>query len=228
METKSVSTINTNTELSWLLCILIADKSGSMSGEPIEQVNKCISELLNQLHLDDNARLVTEICIIEFSDTVNIIQSFASIETVGSPHLIAGGVSSFNQAVIAALEEIENRRKYYIEQGIKVMIPWIFAITDGLPTDSQYEEYARDAIKHKLNYSKKKLHFFILGVGGDDIQYLTNYPCDICIAADRMDFTEAYKWLGNSLCTCSSGMTYSDSDAYNDLLTYQSLHIHQR
>ena len=210
-----------NSELPKLLCSVIIDKSGSMEGLAIDQVNNSICELINILQLDECAKLNTELCIIEFSDTVSICQPFSLITKIKPPHFEASGMSSFNQAILEGIIQLKNRKKHYLELGFDVYRPWLFAITDGYPTDVEYEKQVREVLEHEIN--NHKLMAALLGITGADMRHLESYPCNLCVEADRSEFFDSFKWLGNSLCVCSKGIEYSDHDAINDISSFHSM-----
>lgn len=91
-----------------LSLIAVVDRSGSMSGEPIERVKEGLREVLRQMGPDDRIGIV-----IYGSDTV--------------VHLPVTDVDGHREAIRAAIESIEINGSTYMEAGLKLGYETAFA-----------------------------------------------------------------------------------------------------
>jgi uncharacterized protein YegL len=97
-----------------------------------------------------------------------------------------------------ALDVLNERKKFYKQNGIPYYQPWLILMTDGKPTDN----YFAAAESAKKLVAERKLNF--LGVGiGDGFDYSTlrsilpaKYPP---LKLKESDFKEFFKWLSASM-----------------------------
>ena len=67
------------------LCILVLDVSGSMSGKPIEELNKGLQDFYNEISSDDTTSQRLEVSLITFSHVVQTLQEPALVENFTMP-----------------------------------------------------------------------------------------------------------------------------------------------
>lgn len=183
--------------------ILLLDTSGSMSGEPIEQLNMGISAFKDDLLKDTQATLSVELSIITFGKTVKIIQNFTSIDEFKPPILEASGVTPMGEAIESALDLLEERKRVYKDNGIAYYRPWIFLITDGAPTDNWQMATQR---LHEAEAQRRCL-FFAVAVEGADINKLRQIalPDRPPVLLNGLDFRDLFIWLSSSMKRVSGG-----------------------
>ncbi|MEL4897185.1 vWA domain-containing protein [Crocosphaera sp. Alani8] len=182
--------------------VLLLDTSGSMSGQPIRELNEGLKAFKSSLMQDTLASQRVELEIITFGETVTTIQEFVTIDDFDPPELKTSGRTPMGQAIITALDSIEKRKAIYKNNDIQYYRPWVFLITDGAPTDS----WQRAASELKDAEADKKLVFFAVGVEGADFNTLKE------IASARpplqlkgLDFREMFVWLSTSVQQVSTG-----------------------
>ena len=90
--------------------VLLVDTSGSMSGAPIEELNRGLREFGNALQEDSLALGRAEVCIISFNSSVETEMGFRPAVDYEAPTLSASGLTSFNEAIQAGLDAIESIR----------------------------------------------------------------------------------------------------------------------
>lgn len=85
------------------------------------------------------------------------------------PRFEANGNTPMGEAVVKAVEILEERKLAIRSAGVSLYRPWVFLITDGAPTDHQthFWRQATDLI-HEGEASKKLLFF---GVGVQDADF---------------------------------------------------------
>jgi len=116
-------------------CILLLDTSGSMSGEPLRQLNEGYAKFINELIDDPLAAKRVEVCVVNFGP-VQMHQDFSTPDEIHPEDLTVTGDTPMGAAIEFALEELKARKTVYQEAGVSYYRPWVFLITDGAPTDS--------------------------------------------------------------------------------------------
>jgi uncharacterized protein YegL len=144
--------------------IFVLDKSGSMSGDKIEQLKTAFKEIINQLRPTDSFNIIMfDNKITKYKSELIGVSSKNKSETVEYINDIgAGGSTNINEALETALD------MFTISE---TKMPIIVMLTDGLPTAGVTNtKTIRENIKNK-NIAKVSL--FCLGFGFDvDFEFL--------------------------------------------------------
>jgi len=189
-----------------IACVLLVDTSGSMSGQAIAQLNEGLRTFGEALREDSKAYGCADICVISFNSKVEVVVPFCAACDYAVPTLSAGGLTALNEAVITGLDAIEQRKQEYKDIGVDYWRPWIFLMTDGVPTDTEYEADAQRRLQEALQ--QKKINFFPMGIGnGADLKKLKTYTKDgsgIVMKAEKERFKEAFVWLSSSMSVISN------------------------
>ena len=97
------------------------------------------------------------------------------------------------------------RKQEYKEIGVDYWRPWIFLLTDGVPTDDEFYQDAQQRLQEALR--DKKINFFPMGIGsGADTQTLRSYTMNgtgMVLKAEKEHFREAFVWLSSSMSVVS-------------------------
>lgn len=195
--------------------IILVDSSGSMDGEPINELNEGLKLFKKELMKNELASKRVELAVISFdSEIKNLTDGFVSPKNFQPVEIEAGGVTRMCEAIKLAHSLIEIRKQQYKDGGVQYYRPWIVLITDGVPTDP--EGYALDfdspqftetANIVRLGNDAKKFSFFAIGVGNDvDMDALsrissTKRPPK---KLSGLKFKELFQWLSDSASTRSS------------------------
>lgn len=183
--------------------VILVDNSGSMDGAPIDELNQGLINFGNALLEDSLARGRADVCIISFNSNVRTEMSFRPAADYTPPVLSAGGLTVLNQAIINGLDVIEMRKAQYKKQGVSYYRPWLFLLTDGAPTDSEYESDAKEKLRSAI--ANKKIVYMPMGIGqyADTKKLQEYYPEDtkakVVLKADANRFKEAFVWLSSSI-----------------------------
>ena len=184
-----------------LACVLLLDTSGSMQGTPIESLNQALQEFKDKVSLDKMAQKRVDIAIVEFNDTVNVVQEFTPILEMTPVRLVADGGTSMGAGINKAIDMVKDRNHFYAEMGTPCFKPWIFMITDGAATDDI--ERARQRIQEEESKGKHgKLKFFALGVAGYDKNTLFTLTKRVLELRDT-DFSGIFNWMSDSMVAIS-------------------------
>lgn len=186
---------------------LVLDTSGSMCGEPIEQLNAGIQLFIDEVKRDDLARWSVDLAVYTAGGSADRIQSFIGVEQIaGFAPLDASGSTPLGQATRMALDDLEARKKSYRDAGVPYYQPWLVLISDGAPTDS-WQEVARRA---KDLSSGHKLVSLPIGVQRADLDVLSQFSSRPAVALDGLKFRELFQWLSASMARVSAS-TSSDT-----------------
>ncbi|QFS47691.1 vWA domain-containing protein [Nostoc sphaeroides] len=183
--------------------ILLLDTSGSMSGQPIQELNRGLAAFKQDVLKDSQASLSVEVAIITFGPIVKLTQDFVTIDQFTPPTLEVDGRTPMGAAIEYALDFLESRKQTYKDNGILYYRPWVFLITDGAPNDS-WESAAQ---RLRQAEAQSRLSFFAVGVKGADMNILKQIspPQRPPVRLDGLDFREMFVWLSASMKRVSSG-----------------------
>ena len=184
-----------------LACVLLLDTSGSMYGEPIESLNKALREFKQKVSMDEMAKKRVDIAIVEFNSSARLVQDFTPISQMEPITLEADGVTAMGEGINLAIDIIKERNRFYNSLGTPVFKPWIFMITDGLPTDD-ISEAARRIAEEESKGSGGKLKFFALGVSDYDKDTLFKLTKRVMELSDT-DFAGIFDWMSESMVAIS-------------------------
>ena len=181
--------------------ILLLDVSGSMSGQPIQELNRGLAAFKKDVVKDSQAALSVEVAIVSFGP-VRLTQDFVTIENFTPPELKSDGLTPMGEAIEYALDLLESRKTAYKDNGILYYRPWVFLITDGAPTDDW--KYAAQRVKEAE--ASRRLCFFAVGVQGADFDTLKQIaPERPPVMLNGLDFRSLFVWLSTSMKRVSSG-----------------------
>ena len=186
---------------------LVLDTSGSMWGEPIEQLNAGIQLFIDEVKRDDLARWSVDLAVYTAGGSADCIQSFIGAEQIaGFAPLDASGGTPLGQATRMALDDLETRKKSYRDAGVPYYQPWLVLISDGAP-DYGWQDAARRA---STLSAQRKLVSLPIGVQGADLSVLSQFSNKPAVALDGLKFRELFQWLSASMARVSAS-TSSDA-----------------
>ena len=186
---------------------LVLDTSGSMFGEPINQLNAGIQIFIDEVKRDDLARWSVDLAVYTVGGSADCIQDFIGIEQIaGVAPLGASGRTPLGAATKMALNDLEGRKRAYRNAGVPYYQPWLVLISDGAPTDS-WQESARRASDLS---AQRKLVSLPIGVNGADLGTLSCFSTKQAVALDGLKFRELFEWLSASMARVSAS-TSSDA-----------------
>ena len=176
--------------------ILLLDTSLSMSGDPIEALNRGIQIFKQDVLRDTKAALSVEVAIVTFGP-IRLRQDFVTIDRFDPPSLIADGGTPIGAAIEYALDLLEDRKETYKTNGIQYYRPWIFLITDGAPTDS----WEMAAQRLRAAEARRRLLFFSVAVEGANMYTLGQIasPDRPPVKLNGLNFGGLFEWLSTSM-----------------------------
>ncbi len=182
---------------------ILADTSGSMRGDKINELNLAIREMISALIAADDIRGKFQICIITFGGEVKTIQELADVDSISLSELTASGNTPMGHAFAVLKDMIEDRNIV----TSRAYTPTIVLISDGIPTDCSEGMYQR---KNYFDWEPlKELHSgdrsskcqrLALGIGEDadaDMlkAFIDNPEIPVIKTKDASGITKFFRWV---------------------------------
>lgn len=182
-------------------CMVVLDTSYSMSGAPIEQLNRGFERFLHALRDDEVAACSVEVGVITAGGRVSEQLPFTTAMNIDRcDTLSAGGGTPLGEGVEYALKALEQRKAQYRQTGVAYYQPWLVVISDGTPTDS----WRLAAQKAKQLSTERKLVALMVGVEGAQMDILNQFSSRPAIKLDGLKFAEFFEWLSASMSRVSA------------------------
>lgn len=146
-------------------CVLLVDTSAAMEGDLILDLNRSINYFIDLLRRDEKLWNCTDICVIRFDSRVKIEKAFASVNLMMPPVMSASDLYDcvMNEAIITALDVINQRKEDYRKAGVDFWRPWLFLVTGFLPTDQEYADAAVRRLQESIQ--GKKINYLQIHCG---------------------------------------------------------------
>jgi uncharacterized protein YegL len=188
--------LNPTSRVPVALCL---DISGSMTGEPIDELNEGIRLFFDALCSDVIAKTSAEVAIVTFSNQPEIKLDFQNLDRIEAPPtLTAGGYTDLGGGVSMALDKLETRKNEYKQAGIDYFQPWLVLMTDGQPTTENHLLASTRTLELE---AQGKLVVFPIGVGSAaDMKVLSMFSKRRQPLRLRgLNFPEFFEWLSKSV-----------------------------
>lgn len=186
---------NTNQRLP---CVVLLDGSTSMDGKAINNLNEGLSVLERELKADDIASLRVQLLILRIGghNDVEVLTDWTDAIDFSAPLIEANGTTPLGEGVKVALQKLEEQKKRYKDNQITYNRPWLFMITDGAPTDPNWEKAAEKAVESEM---KGKVVVFPIGTEHADFDTLNKFSSRGALMLKDLDFKELFVWLSQSV-----------------------------
>ena len=198
---------NPNTRIP--ICIAL-DVSGSMIGTKIDELNRGVKIFLDSIHEDETTRYSADIAILTFGGTVEKVLDFGGGKGgywwhFKLPKFLARGGTPMGEAVLEALDMLEDRKKQYQKNAVTYWQPWLVLMTDGAATDGEHalpNKVAMAAEKTCDLVKNKKLTLFSIIIEPGTPDELEKF-CGKLAPLDGVKFEEFFVWLSQSVSVVS-------------------------
>ena len=180
---------------------ILADCSGSMAGDPIEQVKQGIRTLHDNLMDDPSAKETAYLSVITFDSSARQLTPLTELNKFTPPDLQAGGSTAYGAALKTLLDCVSKEVKKSAP-GSEVKGDWkplIFIFTDGEPTDS-WETYADDVKQKRLG------NVIAIGCGAANPDVLKRTTESVMMMTDTSaeGFKAFFAWMSSSISQTSA------------------------
>ena len=188
---------------------LCLDISGSMDGDPIDELNKGVRLFYDAINEDEVAAYSAEISIVTFGGTkAECLADFASLQLQPQPPVLSAyGMTPMGEAVNLGLDLLEKRKDEYKDAGVDYFQPWLVLMTDGQPNGDN-REFSRAVNRTVELVNAKKLTVFPIGIGREaDMNALAKFsPKRPPLRLQGMKFKEFFQWLSKSVSKTSQSI----------------------
>lgn len=205
--------------------ILLLDTSGSMSGDPIKELNAGLKQFIQETSNDEAASMSVELEVITFDTQVNIAMPFTPICDVekNPAPLTTYGSTSMGGALTLAADELKKRRQIYQDNGIPSYKPWVVLMTDGCPNDN----WEAPAAQMRALAEQNRITFVgvEIGKGVDHATMCKIMPAvnPMLAKLDGLKFKDFFRWLTDSMgALSSSAISDQDNLRFDDISTWGS------
>ncbi|WP_235620585.1 MULTISPECIES: vWA domain-containing protein [Mycolicibacter] len=193
-------------------CVVLADVSGSMDGEPIAALERGFAAFTEYLHNEALASKRVEVAVVTFGTVATVLVPMQEARTLQPVQFTAGGTTNLAAGINLALDIIEDRKHAYKVAGLQYYRPWILVLTDGKPNLDGF-----DAAVARLNAAETARGVTVFAVGaGPRVNYqqlgrlsLQRSPAPL----DGLKYEELFEWLSASLSNVSNSAEFGHSDA---------------
>jgi uncharacterized protein YegL len=181
---------------------ILADCSGSMSGDPIEAVKQGIRLLHSNLMGDPSAVESAYLSVITFDSGARQVVPLTEVAAFNPPDLQASGTTALGAALKLLIDcmNTEVRRTTGDQKGD--WKPLVFLLTDGNPTDS-WQSYASQIKQNKPTPA----NIIAVGCGdGVDTSILKQITEQVLLLKDMSgdSFAAFFKWVSASVSQTSA------------------------
>jgi len=153
--------------------VLLLDTSGSMAGQPIDELNKALVKLKEDILNEPTLSSRLEIGIVAFDDDARVERAIDLVTPeTDLPILNVGGTTNLVAGMNKAIEIVSDRKSFYKSNGEQYYRPFIVLFTDGAPTNTPEEIEQLDQTIQQMS-DEKRFVFLPFGVGGADMQLLS-------------------------------------------------------
>ena len=183
------------------VCFVI-DRSGSMSGTPIDNLNDGLKVFEQQISNDTITASRLDISIVSFGSDTKLERDFGLIDEAEMPIIGISGSTRLVDGVRHGIKQINERKAWYKSTGQTYYRPYLILMTDGGPDSDQDVDGLANEIKQLAN--NKNLNFWPIGVQGADMNMLAKIAVPGVGASlppmmlDGLNFVELFKFLSAS------------------------------
>lgn len=189
---------------------LLLDTSGSMTGEPIEQVKNGVQSLVAALRRDPQALETAYLSVITFDSTARQVVALSDLASFQPPDLKASGTTALGPALELVADCVARE---LVKSSPEIKGDWkpmLFIMTDGVP-DSGWE-------RGLLRFRAEKWGVVIgcaIGANGDRkvLEEIAGPERVVVMeTADSASFMAFFKWVSASIATGSQRVDLNKKD----------------
>lgn len=183
-------------------CVLVVDKSSSMAGEKIAQLNAGLAAFEKFLKADKLTAANAEFAVVSVGDTVEVEVEFTPGASLTPPVLTAYGNTPLGGGLQTAVQLLLERLALYRKLELEHHTPWLMVITDGGENVDPERFAAAGTLIRNLERAGK-LRVYAVGVDGADMAQLQTLTNERPYQLRGLEWKACFAWLYRSLRTVS-------------------------
>lgn len=153
-------------------CVFLIDRSRSISPKALTRAERMIQDFCNDLESTDFIQNA-EICVISYASDVIVDVDFCESSRVKIPAHMPSGDAVFNEALLLALDKLEQKQAEYSSCGKHCRVPYIFAVGTGTSTDPELKTAVIERMQQLV--AQRSLCFYAVGCGMVDVAQFCSY-----------------------------------------------------
>ena len=186
---------------------LLLDTSGSMSGEPIEQVKNGVQMLVAALRQDPYALETAWLSVITFSSSADVAVPLTELTAFQPPSISASGGTSLGEGLAKVADCVSKDLVKTTATTKGDWRPMVFLMTDGAPTDDWQKGLTR---------FKQEKWGVVVGCcvdNGDEtiLKQITESVVKLN-TSDSASIKAFFKWISSSISQGSKSVEQSGKD----------------
>lgn len=188
----------------------LIDVSESMVGEPIEQVENGMRNIIQELRTDPYALETVFVSVIAFAGKAKSLSPLTELYKFYPPKFPIGGGTSLGTALNFLMDDIDKSVQKTTVEMKGDWKPIVFLFTDGAPTDNP-----STAIDRWQKHFSRKSNLVCISIGDNaDTQLLGRLTKDVLRLnnTDEVSFKAFFKWVTASIKTSSVSVTDAGID----------------
>jgi uncharacterized protein YegL len=197
------------------LLTIVADKSGSMIGPSINEVNDGTALLARTCREDLLTRDSLHVQLVTFGESIQVYP-FTPITRFNPPPMVASGRTPMAEALLEAVPRTERYRKLLWDADVEVLKPLYFVFSDGCPTSLPDMIAEATACVAQVERTRRGA-FYAFGVDELAVAAMRPFfprPVHLLPGADFLAF---FRIISLSLQRVSSGYVSEDYDLTSDI-----------
>ncbi len=182
--------------------VFVIDRSGSMSGSPIDELNRGMQEFQKEILNDPVASSRLDVAIVSFGSDTKVERDFALLDEGDIPTIGISGSTRLVDGMREGMKVLKDRKDWYKQTEQTFYRPYVILITDGGPDPGQDVDGLASEIRREAN--AKGLCFWPIGVTAADMNMLNkiavpDVPGNLPpLKLDGLKFVELFQWLSSS------------------------------
>ncbi len=190
----------------------LIDVSESMIGEPIENVQKGLRSIIQELRTDPYALETAFISVIAFAGKPMEMSGLTELYMFYPPILNIGGGTAIGRALEFLMDKLDSDVKRTTIQEKGDWKPIVFLFTDGTPTDDTSKAFER-----WNNYYRQHANIIVISIGDNFNPAIFSAITENVVRFnpnDEVSYKAFFKWVSDSIKTTSVSLSEIGTDSF--------------
>lgn len=185
------SIINPNEQ--HMAVLFLIDTSGTMTGEPINEVINAINHFREEIIKNKELKDVLDVAVVEFNSTVRVVQEFVPVEFMEPVSFSTYGSSNRKLGLQMAIDMIGVRRRFYRHAGMEPYCPYLILITDDGCSDESIDDITK--MIHQYEEENILRLWILLTKDSDPNRVKDEEITKRVFSLDSIDISKMFNWI---------------------------------